>query len=182
MKKIFTLCLAGALALAATACDDDDDKDGGYSGKMTVSGQTEEVKSALYFEYAADGGDEAEIDLYLFKEAFSAMPNAEPSFYVNLEISESLNGKTVDLTKPLSQSSTPRPYLYINAVSSGKDLVIDYYDNKIDVTDDATVTAGSMTATRNGDNITVKLSVTLSDGNSLSVDWKGKATKVTSQK
>lgn len=29
MKKIFTLCLAGALALAATACDDKDDKGGG---------------------------------------------------------------------------------------------------------------------------------------------------------
>ncbi len=182
MKKIFTLCLAGALALAATACDDDDDKDGGYSGKMTVNGQTEEVKSALYFEYAADGGDEAEIDLYLFKDALSAMPNAEPSFYVNLEISESLNGKTLDLTKPLSQSSTPRPYLYINTVGNGKDLTIDYYNNQIDVTDGATVTAGSMTATRNGDNITVKLSATLSDGNSLSVDWKGKATKISNPK
>lgn len=29
MKKIFMLCLAGALALAATACDDKDDKGGG---------------------------------------------------------------------------------------------------------------------------------------------------------
>lgn len=29
MKKIFALCLAGALAMAATACDDDDDKGGG---------------------------------------------------------------------------------------------------------------------------------------------------------
>lgn len=29
MKKIFMLCLAGALALASTACDDKDDKGGG---------------------------------------------------------------------------------------------------------------------------------------------------------
>ena len=29
MKKIFMLCLAGALAMAATACDDKDDKGGG---------------------------------------------------------------------------------------------------------------------------------------------------------
>lgn len=29
MKKIFMLCLAGALALATTACDDKDDKGGG---------------------------------------------------------------------------------------------------------------------------------------------------------
>lgn len=29
MKNIFTLCLAGALALASTACDDKDDKEGG---------------------------------------------------------------------------------------------------------------------------------------------------------
>lgn len=29
MKKIFMLCLAGALALAAASCDDKDDKGGG---------------------------------------------------------------------------------------------------------------------------------------------------------
>lgn len=29
MKKIFMLCLAGAFAMAATACDDKDDTGGG---------------------------------------------------------------------------------------------------------------------------------------------------------
>ena len=33
MKKIFMLCLAGALALASTACDDKDDKGGGIPVK-----------------------------------------------------------------------------------------------------------------------------------------------------
>ena len=184
MKKIFTLCLAGALALAATACDDDDDKDGGYSGKMTVSGQTEEVKSALYYEYAADGGDEAEIDLYLFKDALSAMPNAEPSFYVNLEISESLNGKTVDLTKPIVKSGTLAPYLDIVAANEGQSFEIDNSEGSIDISvgeadTSLTVTSGTLKVTKNGGDFSVKLSVKLSDGKSIFADWTGKATKVT---
>lgn len=145
---------------------------------MTVNGQTETIKSALYEEYAADEHDEAEIDLYLFKDAFSQVPTEEPSFYVNIEVSESLYGKTLDLTKPLEKNSNLQPYLYITAVGNEKDFSIEYYDNTIRVTNDATVTAGTLTATRTGNKFTVKLSVKLSNGNSTTADWEGTATKV----
>lgn len=145
---------------------------------MTVNGQTETVKSAFYEEYAANEYDEAEIDLFLFKDAFSQAPTEEPSFYVNIEVSESLNGKTLDLTKPLDQSKTPKPYLYISAVGNGKDFDIDYKNNTIEITDNATVTSGTLTATKNGNKFTVKLSIKLSNGNSITADWEGMATKV----
>ncbi|WP_418423246.1 hypothetical protein [Alistipes sp.] len=145
---------------------------------MTVNGQTETIKSALYTEYAADGTDEAEFDLYLFKDVFSQVPTEEPSFYVNIEVSESLYGKTLDLTKPIEKNSNLQPYLYITAVGNDKDFNIEYYDNTIRVTNDATVTAGTLTATRTGDNFTIKLSVKLSNGNSITADWEGTATKV----
>lgn len=144
---------------------------------MTINGQTETIKSAFYEELPADSSDEAEFDLYLLKESVSQIPDEEPSFYINIEVSESLYGKTLDLTKPIEKSSNLQPYLYINAVGSEKDFSIEYYDNKIRVTNDATVTAGTLTATRNGDNFTIKLSATLSDGQSVSVDWKGTAKK-----
>lgn len=178
MKKIFTLCLAGALALAATACDDKDDKGGGDSGKMTINGRTEPVKSALFQEYPAEENDEAEFDLYLLREVYTSVPDHDPDFSVNIEVSESLNGKTLDLTKPLDQSGTSIPYLYIAAIADGTEFEIEYYNGQIGATDNATVTSGTLTATRNGNKFTVKLSVTLSDGNSIRADWKGTATKI----
>lgn len=176
MKKIFMLCLAGALALASTSCKDD--KKTITVQTITVNGQMYEVKSALYGENPSEYGDEASFNLILLKDTFSQIPKDEPSFYVGIELSESLYGKTLDLTKPIEKNSNLQPYLYITVVGNEKDFSIEYYDNTIRVTNDATVTAGTLTATRNGNKFTVKLSVKLSNGNSTTADWEGTATKV----
>ena len=88
---------------------------------------------------------------------------------------ESLPGKTIDLTKPLD----PDLRLTILGVNQKTQIGI-YYENGTitDDNDDAlTVSAGTLTLTRSGDNFTVKLSVTLPGGRSLAADWTGKATK-----
>ncbi len=169
MKKIFMLCLAGALALASTACDDKDDKGGGNSGKITVNGQTETVNSAFYASY------EGQIVLYLLKDVLTEIPEEDPGFAIGLVFSESLPGKAIDLTKPLD----PDLGLAILGINKKTNIRIYYYDGTItDEKDNAlTVSAGTLTLTRSGDNFTVKLSVTLPGGRSLAADWTGKATK-----
>ena len=62
-------------------------------------------------------------------------------------------------------------------------MSIEYDDGTIDTTDGGSsqgpsVTGGTLLLTRSGDNFTVELSVTLSDGSSVSADWKGTATKI----
>lgn len=171
MKKIFALCLAGALAMAATACDDDDDKGGGNSGKMIVNGQTEEIKSVFYEERL---GNRTTTDLYLFREAFAEFPEMQPEFCVIIRFSESLNGKTLDLTRPLD----PNSHLYLVGWSDTSYVEVGYVDGTIsdDHANPLAVTTGSLTLKRDGDRFTVKLSMTLDDGNTLAVDWAGKAT------
>lgn len=175
MNKILTLCLLGALALTASSCKDEQTI---TVQTITVNGQIWEVKSALYAEEPADYEDEPAIALGLFPTTLSTFPTEEPEFYIGIEISESLLGKTLDLTKPLDQTKVPAPYLYIGAVNNDQELDIEYYDNLIDVTDNATVTSGKLTVTRNGDKFSVKLYVELSDESWASADWKGTATKI----
>lgn len=169
MKKIFMLCLAGALALASTACDDKDDKGGGYSGKMTVIGQTENINSVIY---ASNMGYTV---LFLSKDVLPEISEEDPDFAIGLAVSESLLGKTIDLTKPLD------PNLGLNIYGINKKAHVEiYYENGTitDGNDDAlTIPAGTLTLTRNGDNFTVKLSITFPGGSSLAADWAGKATK-----
>ena len=171
MKKIFMLCLAGALALASTACDDKDDKGGGNSGKITINGQTENVNSAFYIS------DDGYIALFLLKDVLTEIPEDgdDPDFGISIEFSESLLGKTIDLTNPLD----PDLRLIIFGINKKTEIGIYYNDGTItDGKDDAlTVSAGTLTLTRSGDNFTVELSVTLSDGSSLAAEWKGKVTK-----
>ena len=88
------LCLAGALALASTSCKDD--KKTIILQTITVNGQMYEVKSALYGENPSEYGDEASFNLILLKDTFSQIPKDEPSFYVGIELSESLYGETID--------------------------------------------------------------------------------------
>ena len=96
MRKIFMLCLAGALALAAASCKED--KKVVTLQTITVSGQMYEVKSAFYTENPAEEGGEAGFMLGLFPTVLTTIPEEEPSFYVGIEIPESLCGKTIDLT------------------------------------------------------------------------------------
>ena len=89
------------------------------------------------------------------------------------------DGKTIDLTKPVARSS----YLLIAGMNKNLDVSIEYDDGTIDTTDGGSsqgpsVTGGTLLLTRSGDNFTVELSVTLSDGSSVSADWKGTATKI----
>lgn len=179
MKNNILFCLIGTLALTAASCDDKDDNSG-FSGKMAINGQTETVNSALYLESAANDFREADFQLALLKDVLTETPEDDPDFYVTIALSESLCGRTIDLTQPVAQSGerergihiqarkTPGPYFRISHTGEGT----------IEVSGDATVSSGTLTATRNGDNFAVKLSVTLSDGNSIAANWKGTATKL----
>ena len=142
-------CLTGALALATTSCKDEKVT---TMQTITVNGQICEVKSAFYVEEKADEQWETSYDLILFREYFSTLPFTMSDYGVDIEVSESLIGKTIDLTEPVTQTGPLRPYLSVY---------------------------GMLTVTRDGDNFSVKLSVKLSDGKSIFADWTGKATKVT---
>lgn len=187
MKKFLSLLLAGALALAVTSCDDDKkDDDGGFSGKMAVNGQIETINSAFYLDTAANDRNEAHFQLMLLKDFLTDIPENTPDFVITIALSESLWGKTIDLTQPVAKSGelergihilarkTSDPYFWISHTGDGKIEVV----NSVSGPSDAVVTAGTLTATRNGDDFTIKLSVTLSDGKSIAADWKGMATKV----
>ena len=181
MQKIFMLCLAGALALASTSCKDD--KKTITVQTITVNGQMYEVKSALYGENPSEYGDEASFNLILLKDTFSQIPKDEPSFYVGIELSESLYGKTVDLTEPIVKSGPLAPYLDIVAANEGQSFEIDNSEGSIDISvqeadSPLTVTSGSLKVTKNGGDFSVKFFVNLSDGRYIAADWKGTAKKV----
>lgn len=146
---------------------------------MTVNGQTEQVKSAIYAELPSEEFGENGVALYLFKDVLTGIPEEEPDFAIGIAITESLYGKTLDLTKPVALSS----YLSILGMNKNAEITIEYDAGKIDTSDGSetpgpTVTGGTLLLTRNGDKFTVKLAVTLSDGSSASVDWEGTATKI----
>ncbi len=181
MRKIFMLCLAGALALAAASCKEDEQVVTVQT--ITVNGQIYEVKSAFYVEEKADEGAEAGTSLALLPTVLQTLPEDEPDFYVGIGLSESLWDKTIDLTKPIVKSGTLEPYLEIIAAANGTTIEIDNSEGSIDISvkeadTPLTVTSGTLKATKNGNNFTIKLSVKLSDGNSISADWSGTATKV----
>lgn len=181
MQKIFMLCLAGALALATTSCKDD--KKTIIVQTIAVNGQMYEVKSAFYTEEPADTEDEAAFELGLFPTVLTMVPMEEPDFYVGIDLSESLWGKTIDLTKPVVKSGTLAPYLGIIGAIDGSSFEIDNSEGSIDISvgekdTSFTVTDGTLLVTKDGDNFSVKLSVTLSNGSSISADWAGTATKV----
>ena len=168
MRKIFMLCLTGALALATTSCKDEKVT---TMQTITVNGQICEVKSAFYVEEKADEQWETSYDLTM------------SDYGVDIEVSESLIGKTIDLTEPVTQTGPLRPYLSVGAIGETEfDIVHSFERITVSNGDDissATVSYGMLTVTRDGDNFSVKLSVKLSDGKSIFADWTGKATKVT---
>lgn len=180
MRKIFMLCLTGALALATTSCKDEKVT---TMQTITVNGQICEVKSAFYVEEKADEQWETSYDLILFREYFSTLPFTMSDYGVDIEVSESLIGKTIDLTEPVTQTGPLRPYLSVGAIGETEfDIVHSFEKITVSNGDDissATVSYGMLTVTRDGDNFSVKLSVKLSDGKSIFADWTGKATKVT---
>lgn len=139
---------------------------------MIVNGQTEEIKSVFYQDHLV--GNRTRTDLYLLREALAELPEMEPDFCVVIRFSESLNGKTLDLTRPLD----PNSYLNLIGWSDTSDVAVEYVDGTIcDVPGHPLgITTGSLTLNRDGDRFTIKLSVTLDDGRTLAVDWAGKAT------
>lgn len=130
MKKFFTYLLAFAAVTTVISCSKDDvEPMMGFSNKMTINGQTEEVKSAFYGEYPVIQDDEAGVELYLFKDAFTECPEDDVlSFAIYLDVSESLFGKTIDLSKPITKGSKLEPYLYMAALNI-KGFDIEYYDD-----------------------------------------------------
>ncbi len=171
MQKIFMLCLAGALALGATSCKED--KKTVTVRTITVNGQMYEVKSVFYADEPADAEDEASIELGLFPTEFTTSPEEEPDFYIGIDISESLWGKTIDLSEPLDRNTLPWPYLFITAKNGSDRITIDYDEDPIS----EKISHGSLSVTKNGDRFTVKLYATLSDGQYIAADWKGTAKK-----
>ena len=113
MRKIFMFCLTGALALATTSCKDEKVT---TMQTITVNGQICEVKSAFYVEEKADEQWETSYDLILFREYFSTLPFTMSDYGVDIEVSESLIGKTIDLTEPVTQTGPLRPYLSVGAI------------------------------------------------------------------
>ena len=182
MRKIFMLCLAGALALAAASCKKDEQVVTVQT--ITVNGQIYEVKSAFYMEEdLAEEGGEAGTSLILLPTVLQTLPEDEPGFYVGIEISESLWDKTVDLTKPIVKSGTLEPYLDIIAAADGTTVEIDNSEGSIDISvkeadTSLTVTSGTLKVTKDGGDFSVKFSVNLSDGRNIAADWKGTATKM----
>lgn len=181
MRKIFMLCLAGALALAAASCKEDEQVVTVQT--ITVNGQIYEVKSAFYVEEKADEGAEAGTSLALLPTVLQTLPEDEPGFYVGIEISESLWDKTVDLTKPIVKSGTLEPYLDIIAAADGTTVEIDNSEGSIDISvkeadTSLTVTSGTLKVTKDGGDFSVKFFVNLSDGRNIAADWEGTATKM----
>lgn len=168
MRKIFMLCLAGVLALAAS-CDDDDKDGGSTSGKMTVAGRTESVKSAFYMRGSGT------FVLGLLHDAELPSEDTEPEFGIEIDASETILGKTLDLTKPLDDNV----FLDLYGYNGSTEIGIGYSYGEIEFytgTAALSVTSGTMYVARSGNIFTVDFSVTLSDGNSLSARWKGSAT------
>lgn len=170
MQRILMLCLAGALALAAASCKDEKTV---TVQTICVNGLIYEVKTAIYAEEPADAEDEAAFELGLFPTEFTTPPEEEPDFYIGIDMSESLWGKTIDLSEPLDRNTLPWPYLSITAKNGSDRITIDYDEDPIS----EKISHGSLSVTKNGDRFAVKLSVMLSDGQYISADWKGTAKK-----
>lgn len=99
--------------LATTSCKDEKVT---TMQTITVNGQICEVKSAFYVEEKADEQWETSYDLILFREYFSTLPFTMSDYGVDIEVSESLIGKTIDLTEPVTQTGPLRPYLSVGAI------------------------------------------------------------------
>ncbi len=128
MQRILMLCLAGALALAAASCKDEKTV---TVQTICVNGLIYEVKTAIYAEEPADAEDEAAFELGLFPTEFTTPPEEEPDFYIGIDMSESLWGKTIDLSEPLDRNTLPWPYLFITAKNGGERITIDYDEDPI---------------------------------------------------
>ena len=178
------------------------------SGKMNINGQTLEIKSAVYVDVVKEYYED-QISLTLYSETqFPTFKYGESILsatgaWIGINVSKSFFGKTVDLTQPFPFSGQrPIPEIHILARESGKgkmvgvkyipDGSIHVASEDVQISDEfgevvhfnpsptAPVTAGSsLTLTRNGDKFTIKLSLTLNDGRSVSIDFEGKPTKET---
>lgn len=179
MKKIFTICLAGALTLAA-ACSDKKEGETTTLGTITVSGIIEKVSSAFYGYEPADRFDEGAWTVILCRDNYTSVPASEPDFYIGVLVSDSCLDKEIPLTEPLTAGGKLTPA--INVALHGRmveidDESIDVYLNDGETLAEITVTEGRLKVTRDGDNFTVKLSVEFSDGVSASANWSGTATQ-----
>lgn len=179
MKKIFTFCLAGALALATAGCSDKKEGEKNTHETITVSGITEKVGSAFYAYEPADEFDEGIWTVVLCRDKYSTAPEFEPDFYIGVRVSDSYLGKEITLTETLAAGGALAP-----AVTVGlPNRMVDIDDESIDVFNsdgflkEVTVTAGKLKLTRDGSKFTVNLFIELSDGVTASTNWSGEATK-----
>lgn len=179
MKKIFTFCLAGALALAAAGCSDKKEGEKNMHETITVSSITEKVGSAFYTYEPADEFDEGAWTVVLCREKYVSPPTIEPDFYIGVRVSDSFLGKEIPLTEPLAAGGALTQA--INVVVYNRQVAID--DVSIDIIQSdgnpagVAVTAGKLKLTRDGSKFTVNLFIEFSDGVSASTNWSGEATQ-----
>lgn len=174
MRKFFTLCMVGALAL--TACSDDDDNKSGNKGTITIGTETKSVESAFSGVIEPLDGEEGGYVLVLLDENYPELPTSKPDFFVVLYIAESCLDKQIDLTKVLSKSGPLTPYILISDMTYDVEI---NDENTYTTPEGLTVSSGTLKATRSGDKFTVKFTVSLSDGHTIAADWSGSTKIVT---
>lgn len=173
MKKIFRFVLLGALLLGTTACKKDKASEGSSSGTMLINGRTETVRNVFYSEEPADEETGKTVGVLILGPE-GAPGSVEPEFHISFEISESLLGETLDLTRPLKGTTWPLPYLDLSARNGTIRITVDYDEDPAA----QGVSGGSLRMTREGDRFDIALSITCTNGNRAEVTWTGQATKI----
>lgn len=175
MRRIITLTAIAAILFAATSCKKDKDNDRETPvGTIRINDRSETVHGVYYLEEPADAETGATLGILILGP--EGAPGAvEPEFYLSFELSESLCGQTIDLTRPLESQTRPLPYLYISARNGSDRFTVDYDEDPVA----EVVSKGSLTVSRNGDRFDIRISLNCADGNSLQVEWAGTAVRQT---
>lgn len=179
IKKILTICFAGALALAAAGCSDKKEGEKNTPGTITVSGITEKVGSAFYAYEPAERLREGTWTVVLCREKYVSAPTSEPDFYIAVRVSDSCLGKEIPLTETLAAGGALAPAVTVGLPNRLVDIDDEFIDisNSDGFLEGVTVTAGKLKLTRDGSKFTANLFVEFSDGVSASTNWSGEATQ-----
>lgn len=174
MKRVLGLALMAALLLASASCTEKKTPEKAATGTIQINQRNETVHGVYYVEVSAD--EESGTCLEMLILGSEGAPGAgEPEFYLSLEISEDLCGRTIDLSHPLDAQGWPLPYLYIAARNGSERFTVDYDEDPIA----EVVREGSLAIIRNGDRFDIHISLERTDGNSFRIEWSGTATKLT---
>lgn len=178
MKRLLTLTVVTAMLLGATSCKKDrndagTDDPAAASGTIRINDRSETIHGVYYLEEPADIETGKTVGMLILGP--EGAPGAvEPEFYLSFELSETLCGQTIDLSRPLDTQTRPLPYLYISARNGSERFSVDYDEDSIA----EVVTEGSLTVNRDGDRFDIRISLDCADGNSLRMEWTGSAVRL----